>query len=73
MNSPSYGTAANKLAYFCSALAGFYLTLGRIMFRHVFPNTLAPLIVAATLDVGWFIMARRRSQLSGLGSATANG
>jgi len=41
---------------------------GRIMFRHVFPNTLAPLIVAATLDVGWFIMAAAGLSFLGLGA-----
>jgi peptide/nickel transport system permease protein len=41
---------------------------GHIMFRHVFPNTLAPLIVAATLDVGWFIMAAAGLSFLGLGA-----
>jgi peptide/nickel transport system permease protein len=40
----------------------------RIMLRHVFPNTLAPLIVAATLDVGWFIMAAAGLSFLGLGA-----
>jgi len=40
----------------------------RIMIRHVFPNTLAPLIVAATLDVGWFIMAAAGLSFLGLGA-----
>lgn len=40
----------------------------RIMMRHVFPNTLAPLIVAATLDVGWFIMAAAGLSFLGLGA-----
>jgi peptide/nickel transport system permease protein len=41
---------------------------GRIVTRHVFPNTLAPLIVAATLDVGWFIMAAAGLSFLGLGA-----
>jgi len=41
---------------------------GRIVPRHVFPNTLAPLIVAATLDVGWFIMAAAGLSFLGLGA-----
>jgi peptide/nickel transport system permease protein len=41
---------------------------GRIIFQHVFPNTLAPLIVAATLDVGWFIMAAAGLSFLGLGA-----
>jgi peptide/nickel transport system permease protein len=40
----------------------------RIILRHVFPNTLAPLIVAATLDVGWFIMAAAGLSFLGLGA-----
>jgi peptide/nickel transport system permease protein len=40
----------------------------RIMFRHIFPNTMAPLIVAATLDVGWFIMAAAGLSFLGLGA-----
>jgi peptide/nickel transport system permease protein len=40
----------------------------RIIIRHVFPNTLAPLIVAATLDVGWFIMAAAGLSFLGLGA-----
>jgi len=40
----------------------------RIITRHVFPNTLAPLIVAATLDVGWFIMAAAGLSFLGLGA-----
>jgi peptide/nickel transport system permease protein len=39
-----------------------------IILRHVFPNTLAPLIVAATLDVGWFIMAAAGLSFLGLGA-----
>ncbi len=41
---------------------------GRIIFRHILPNTLAPLIVAATLDVGWFIMAAAGLSFLGLGA-----
>jgi len=41
---------------------------GRIVTRHIFPNTLAPLIVAATLDVGWFIMAAAGLSFLGLGA-----
>jgi len=40
----------------------------RIIIRHLFPNTLAPLIVAATLDVGWFIMAAAGLSFLGLGA-----
>jgi peptide/nickel transport system permease protein len=40
----------------------------RIILRHLFPNTLAPLIVAATLDVGWFIMIAAGLSFLGLGA-----
>jgi peptide/nickel transport system permease protein len=40
----------------------------RIIFRHILPNTLAPLIVAATLDVGWMIMAAAGLSFLGLGA-----
>jgi peptide/nickel transport system permease protein len=40
----------------------------RIIFRHVLPNTMAPLIVAATLDVGWMIMAAAGLSFLGLGA-----
>jgi peptide/nickel transport system permease protein len=40
----------------------------RIILRHILPNTLAPLIVAATLDVGWMIMAAAGLSFLGLGA-----
>ncbi len=40
----------------------------RIIFRHILPNILAPLIVAATLDVGWMIMAAAGLSFLGLGA-----
>jgi peptide/nickel transport system permease protein len=41
---------------------------GRILFRHVLPNALSPLIVAATLDVGWMITAAAGLSFLGLGA-----
>ncbi len=40
----------------------------RIVARHILPNSLAPLIVAATLDVGWMIMAAAGMSFLGLGA-----
>jgi peptide/nickel transport system permease protein len=40
----------------------------RILARHVLPNCLGPLIVAATLDVGWMIMAAAGLSFLGLGA-----
>lgn len=39
-----------------------------ILFRHIFPNALSPLIVAATLDVGWMITAAAGLSFLGLGA-----
>lgn len=40
----------------------------RIIIQHVLPNTLAPLIVAATLDVGFMIIAAAGLSFLGLGA-----
>jgi peptide/nickel transport system permease protein len=40
----------------------------RILARHILPNSLAPLIVASTLDVGFFIMAAAGLSFLGLGA-----
>ena len=40
---------------------------GRIIFKHVLPNTIAPLIVSATLDIGGNIMAISGLSFVGLG------
>ncbi len=40
----------------------------RIIWQHVLPNTLAPLIVAATLDVGFMITAAAGLSFLGLGA-----
>lgn len=40
----------------------------RILMRHILPNCMGPLIVAATLDVGWMIMAAAGLSFLGLGA-----
>ncbi|TEU16764.1 MAG: ABC transporter permease [Anaerolineales bacterium] len=40
----------------------------RILIQHVLPNCLGPLIVAATLDVGWMIMMAAGLSFLGLGA-----
>ena len=40
----------------------------RIIFKHVLPNALSPIIVAATLDVGWMIIAAAGMSFLGLGA-----
>lgn len=41
---------------------------GRIIVHHILANSLAPLVVAATLDVGWMIMAAAGLSFLGLGT-----
>ncbi len=40
----------------------------RIIFKHILPNSLGPLVVAATLDVGWMIVAASGMSFLGLGA-----
>jgi peptide/nickel transport system permease protein len=40
----------------------------RIVLRHLLPNAVSPIIVAATLDVGWMIMAAAGMSFLGLGA-----
>jgi peptide/nickel transport system permease protein len=40
----------------------------RILLRHVLTNSLSPIVVAATLDVGWMIMAAAGMSFLGLGA-----
>jgi peptide/nickel transport system permease protein len=40
----------------------------RIIFRHILPNVISPIIVAATLDVGWMIVMASGLSFLGLGA-----
>jgi ABC-type dipeptide/oligopeptide/nickel transport system permease subunit len=40
---------------------------GRIMFRHLLPNSLAPVIVVATINLGTFIAAEAALSFLGVG------
>jgi peptide/nickel transport system permease protein len=40
----------------------------RIMFRHILPNTVSPLIVVGSLDLGWNILAAASLSFIGLGA-----
>ena len=44
-----------------------------VLVRHVVPNTLAPVIVAATLGVGNAILLEAGASFLGLGSPAAHG
>ncbi|MFV2050322.1 ABC transporter permease [Metabacillus sp. YM-086] len=41
---------------------------GHIIFHHILPNCLPPLIVAASLDIGWMILAASGMSFLGLGA-----
>ena len=45
----------------------------QIIFRHILPNTIAPIIVAATIGVAAAIICRGLHQLPGAGRAAAHG
>jgi len=53
---------------FVTAARSIGVSSYRILMRHVLPNCLGPLIVAATLDVGWMIMAAAGLSFLGLGA-----
>jgi peptide/nickel transport system permease protein len=53
---------------FVTAARSIGVPSSRILMRHVLPNCLGPLIVAATLDVGWMIMAAAGLSFLGLGA-----
>lgn len=53
---------------FVQAARALGVSSARILFRHVLPNVFAPVIVAATLDVGWMIMAGAGMSFLGLGA-----
>jgi len=42
----------------------------RIIFRHIIPNALSPIIVLATLDLAWFILYQATLTFLGLGDPT---
>ena len=52
---------------YIEAAAATGSTNARIIFKHVLPNTIAPLIVSATLDIGGNIMAISGLSFVGLG------
>jgi peptide/nickel transport system permease protein len=41
---------------------------GRILFRHVLPNTIAPIVVQATLDLGYIILTAAALSFIGFGA-----
>ncbi|ADG81961.1 binding-protein-dependent transport system inner membrane protein [Thermincola ferriacetica] len=53
---------------FIEALRALGASDFRIMFKHILPNSLGPLVVAATLDVGWMIVAASGMSFLGLGA-----
>lgn len=53
---------------FVTAARSIGATGWRIMLRHLLPNFVGPLIIAASLDVGWMIMAAAGLSFLGLGA-----
>ncbi|GAA3157520.1 ABC transporter permease [Planomonospora alba] len=49
------------------AARGLGASPGRLMFRHILPNSIAPLIVVATINLGVFIAAEAGLSFLGLG------
>ena len=48
MGPPNRGAVVQELAYdYVDALRGLGISNARVMFRHVFPNAMAPVIVQA--------------------------
>lgn len=42
----------------------------RVIFKHILPNALAPIIVLATLDIAWFVLYESTLTFLGLGDPT---
>ncbi|WP_449063664.1 ABC transporter permease [Planomonospora algeriensis] len=49
------------------AARGLGASAGRLMFRHILPNSIAPLIVVSTINLGVFIAAEAGLSFLGLG------
>jgi oligopeptide transport system permease protein len=60
-------TLSLKQREFTEAARALGATNGRIMFRHLLPNTLAPIVVAATLGIPLAILAEAGISFLGLG------
>jgi len=60
-------TLSLKQREFAEAARALGATSGRIMFRHLLPNTVAPIVVAATLGIPLAILAEAGISFLGLG------
>jgi ABC-type dipeptide/oligopeptide/nickel transport system permease subunit len=60
-------TLSLKQREFTEAARALGATSGRIMFRHLLPNTVAPIVVAATLGIPLAILAEAGISFLGLG------
>jgi oligopeptide transport system permease protein len=60
-------TMSLKQREFAEAALGMGATRGRIMFRHLLPNTIAPIVVAATLGIPAAILSEAGISFLGLG------
>ena len=62
----SQGLSIRELDYVAAAEAGG-LSSQRIIFRHILPNTLAPVIVQATLSMGYAVLTEAALSFIGVG------
>jgi oligopeptide transport system permease protein len=60
-------TMSLKQREFSEAALGMGATTGRIMFRHLLPNTVAPIVVATTLGIPSAILSEAGISFLGLG------
>ncbi len=57
-----------RVAEFVVAAQTIGAPTGRVLFRHVVPNVLAPIIVTASIHVGYLILAAAGLSFVGLGA-----
>jgi ABC-type dipeptide/oligopeptide/nickel transport system permease subunit len=62
----SQGLSVREQDYVAAAIAGG-MSDSRVIFRHIFPNTMAPVIVQATLGMGYAVLAEAALGFIGVG------
>ncbi|PKO22747.1 MAG: hypothetical protein CVU38_07910 [Chloroflexi bacterium HGW-Chloroflexi-1] len=62
-------TLANRSAPYVEAARAVGASSGRILWRHLLPGVIAPVLALATLDVGWAILHVSALGFLGLGAA----
>lgn len=62
----SQGLSVREQDYVAAAIAGG-MSDSRVIFKHIFPNTMAPVIVQATLGMGYAVLAEAALGFIGVG------